>query len=154
MGKIGFQGKFGFSPDFWNNLEKIVSAPQVAERLAQALEKKKALEWYDIREYDLSEARDNERITNFPSEGDCLLVLEITEGATAHSELNTEFSLADNRKFRHKFDVLYLSNTEQDGATLKLLFGKGDWDVEKHYSDQQISAINADMVDGFHARRY
>lgn len=155
--KFDASGEITFYQKFWEDIKQITSAPEVAKRLADAVRKKKRLDWYDIRDYDLSEARDNERITNFPREGDCLLVLFITEGATASIRFKTEqdsaFSLADNRKFRHTFDVLYLSNSAQADSTLKLLFGRGDWEVERHHLEEEISSIDADMVDGFHARR-
>ncbi|GAJ03974.1 unnamed protein product, partial [marine sediment metagenome] len=41
------------------------------------------------------------------------------------------FDLTVYRKLTHSFESVYLTNEAQAGKTLRLLFGKGNWDVEQ-----------------------
>lgn len=142
-GKIDAKGKFELTRSFWKRLGDAFALPQVSRRLTQAAEKKKVLDWYSIRDYPLDTARDDEFITDFPSRGgDCILVLSISEGASAQIKFDSpnadSFELSEYRRLRHNFSNLYLTNIAQSGATLKLLFGKGDWRVERHHPEEEV----------------
>lgn len=142
-GKIDAEGKFELTCPFWKKLGNAFAAPKVSRRLAKAAEKKKRLDWYDIRDFPLDTERKDEFITDFPRRGgDCILVLSISEGATAQikfDNVNSDpFELSEYRKLRHNFSNLYLTNIAQSGATLKLLFGKGDWRVERHHPEEEV----------------
>lgn len=157
-GKIDGKGELELYRSFWDRLKEAVSAPEVSRRLVKAVGKKKRLDWYSIRNYDLSEKRDDELITDFPRNGDIVLVLECenqTEGETFikfNSPNSDAFDLAKYRKLRHNFSNLYLTNkATEDKKTLYLLFARGDWDIERHHPEEEIMAINADTVDSIHA---
>lgn len=155
-GKIDAEGKFELTRPFWKRLGGAFASPKLSRKLARAAQKKRRLDWYDIRDFPLDTERKDEFITGFPRRGgDCILILSITEGATAQikfDSLNAQaFELSGSRRFRHNFSNLYMTNAAQSGATLKLLFGKGDWEVVRHHPEEKIVAINADTVDGLHA---
>jgi len=160
-GKIDAKGEIELYRPFWERLKEVVSAPEASRRLVEAVGKKRKLDWYDIRDYDLGVERKDEFITDFPRDGDIVLVLECenqTEGQTFikfNSPNADAFDLAKYRKLRHNFSNLYLTNKKtEDKKTLYLLLGRGDWEVERHHPEEEIMAINADTVDYIHARRY
>lgn len=159
-GKIDAKGKLELYRPFWDRLKEAVSTPEVSRRLTEAVGKKKRLDWYDIRDYDLGVEREDELITDFPRDGDIVLVIECenqTEGETFikfDSPNSDAFDLVKYRKLRHNFSNLFLINVDSPGHTLYLLLGRGDWDVERHHPEEEIMAINADTVDYIHARRY
>lgn len=132
-GKIDAKGKLELYRPFWERLKELASAPEVSRRLSEALGKRKALGWYDIRDYDLSIAREDEVIRDFPSGGDCLLIISITSGATVSLKFDSPnsdaFDLTEYRRIRHSFDFLYLTNSALSGAAARLLFAKGDFDL-------------------------
>ena len=118
------------------------------------------MDWYQINEYDLGEARTNHKISDFPEHGDCILILE-NENETLtktylrfNSPTQIRFDLYKHNKLRHYFHTLYLSNEASAGDTLRLLIGKGVWKLERHNPQGQTASINADTVDYFHARSH
>lgn len=156
-GKIDAKGEFELYRSFWAKLKEVVSAPEVSRRLVEAVGKKRRLDWYSIRDYDLGVKREDELVTDFPRDGDIVLVIECenqTEGQTFikfNSPNSDAFDLAKYRKLRHNFSNLYLTNAASPGHTLYLLLGRGDWDIERHHPEEEIMAINADTVDSIHA---
>lgn len=126
-GKLGIKGEIYFNQNFWRKFEKLAE-----EKLSSLLEREE-LGWRWIRTYHLDEARTNERISGFPENGDCILVLSLDGSATI--KLNTPsgfaFDLETYERIRHPFEDLYLTNTAQVGKTLELLIGKGGWGKER-----------------------
>lgn len=159
-GKIDAKGELELYRPFWAKLREALSVPEVSRRLTEAVGKKKRLDWYSIRNYDLGVERKDELITDFPREGDIVLVLECenqTEGETFikfNSRNSDAFDLAKYRKLRHNFSNLYLTNVASPGHTLHLLLGRGDWEIVRHNPEEEIMAINADTVDYIDARRH
>lgn len=139
-GKIDAKGEIELYPRFWKELKE--SAFKSFRVLTETLGKKEVLGWYSIRGYPLGTAREDELVTDFPRDGDCLLILSISDGATAGIKFDSPISdsseLSDYRKIRHNFSNLYLTNIAQAGKSLTLLIGKGDWEVERHYPEEEI----------------
>lgn len=117
-------------------------------------------DWYQIKQYDLGVERTNHKITDFPDEGNCIVVLENQNATLAqtyirfNSQSAHPFDLYKRRKLRHKFKTLYLTNSASSDNDLRLLIGKGKWDVERQYPRSEISSVNADTVDYIHARSH
>lgn len=115
------------------------------------------MDWYQIKTYDLGEARTHHKISDFPEHGDCIVVLENENETLAktyirfNSPTAIRFDLYKHNKLRHYFHTLYLDNEASSGK-LRLLIGKGNWRLERHYPQEQTASINADTVDYFHAR--
>ncbi len=117
-------------------------------------------DWYQIKEYKLDNARTNFKITDFPEDGDCILVL-LNEDETLsetyirfNSPTAHQFDIYKYRRLRYKVHTLWLTNVASAGNKIRLLIGKGDWDVERVNPQDEMSAVNADTVDNLHARRY
>lgn len=150
-GRIEAEGEFTLYESFWKRLEEILQGilspllgpaekPASLEELISAVEEIKelmndirGLEWYDIRNYDLSDARSDERVDDLPGDGNLLIPLTLTGTVQVKfdSPTATSFELSEYEPLKLKFDVLYLSNAAQAGKTLKLLIGKGDWELKK-----------------------
>lgn len=98
------------------------------------------LYWCDVRDYELDKARRNELVSDFPSEGDVTLIISITgEAEVKFDSPNADsFDLTGYRKMRHRFSNLYLTNEAQAGKTLRLLFGRGDFDLSLAIETKRI----------------
>jgi len=157
QGKIDAKGKVELYQRFWAKIKELVAAPEVSERLVKAVGKKKRRDWHSRRRYDLGIARTDELITDFPSDGDCLLVEECENRTESETFIKFDsrgantFDLAKYRKIRHNFSNLYLTNVASPGHTLYLLFARGDWDLERHNPQEEVYTVNADTVDSLHA---
>lgn len=146
--KIPYEVELYLYEKFWKKLEETLFNPKIFEKLTKLYQEVKELGWYDIREYDLSIERDNEFISGFPSEGDIIIVLYMDGLATIRidSEAGEPLDLEENDRLRYKFTNLWLSNTSQSGKKLKLLFGKGDFDLEKRVKDYAIGEGETEMT--------
>lgn len=98
------------------------------------------LYWCDVRDYELDKARTDELVSDFPSEGDVTLIISITgEAEVKFDSPNADsFDLTSYRKMRHRFSNLYLTNEAQAGKTLRLLFGRGDFDLSLAIETKRI----------------
>lgn len=143
-GKVKAEGEFFFYDKFWKEIEKVGEVT-----LRKILEKREELGWHQFREYELDKARTNERITDFPEDGDCILVLYIDGSAEIKLNQATAdaFDLTIIKRIRHHFEDLYLTNTAQSGLKLKLLIGKGDWQIEETYPQIDLTgSIRNDLL--------
>lgn len=132
-GEIKAKGELYLYPSFWEKVQES-AADIFIQRAVEALKPLPELEWYSIRDYPLSEARIEFRIDDFPAGGgDVLLILVRTGTASVKfdSPNADSYDLATYRKMRHSYESVYLTNKAQAGKTLRLLFGKGDWDLEQ-----------------------
>ena len=102
------------------------------------------MDWYQIKRYDLGEARTDYQIKDFPQNGDCIVVLENENTELDKTYLKFDsptayaFDLYEHKKLRHKFNILYLTNVVASDKKLKLLIGKGDWEITRHYPQEEI----------------
>ena len=141
--KIDAEGKIHFEPSFFEDLgetyreaiERDVVKP--FEEAIKQLQEPEPLGWYDIRDFLLDKAREDELITDFPGEGDMVQVLEISEGAVVSIKFDSrnsdpfDLSLDGYEEIKHAYTDLYLSNDAQAGGTIKILFARGDWEFKK-----------------------
>lgn len=101
--------------------------------------------WHQIEEFDLREARTNYQIKDFSQDGDCIVVLENENTELDKTYLKFDspaahaFDLYEHKKLRQKFNILYLTNIVASGKRLKLLIGKGDWEITRHYPQEEIA---------------
>lgn len=118
-GIVQAEGEFTLYDRFWSRLSDIFTVS--------------ALEWYIIRKYGLETARNNEKISGFPAEGNILIPITLDGTAQIRFETPTahSFELSEYQPLKLKFTELHLTNTAQAGKTLKLLIGKGDWELIK-----------------------
>lgn len=132
-GKIEAEGEFSFSNQFWEKLEKTFSESPMFDDLEKILQEPEPLDWYSIRDFDLSTARNNERITDFSGEGDIVLVISYTGKAEIKfdSPNADSFDLETYKEIKHTYTDIFLSNEAQSEATIKVLFGRGDWGFTK-----------------------
>lgn len=142
-GKIEAEGEIRFTERFWKDLEDTISQSPLLDELMKALQEPEPLDWYDIRNYELSEARNDFRIDDFPDEGDILLVISCTGNASIklNSRNVDSFDLTEYRRIKHSYTEIYLTNTAQAGARLKLLFGRGDWELEETTPTVDLSGL-------------
>jgi len=133
-GKIEAGGELYLSQRFWEELNEIYSQSleKAVQPLIEAAQEPERLDWYDIRDYELSEERKDFRINDFPGEGDIVFVISYTGKAEIKfdSPNADTFDLETYKKLKHRYTELFLSNTKQEeGAKIKLLFGRGDWEL-------------------------
>lgn len=157
VGKVSAEGEIYFTPKFFEGfggLIKDIILEQVVGPLEELLPEPTPLYWHDIREYKLDSARKNERIDDFPDEGDVIYVISISEGASVGIKFDSpnadsfNLSLDGYKKIRHSYTDIFLTNDAQSGATIKILFGRGDWDfVEKILEMDIQGTIRNDYLD-------
>jgi|GEM_PF-4052169 len=140
-GKIDAKGEFQVSDSFWKKLEEHIDESPLFDELEKTLKEPEPLSWYDIRDYDLSKARNDEPVTDFPGDGDIVLVISYTGKAEIKfdSPNSDAFDLETYRKIKHTYSSIYLSNTAQSGATIKILFGRGNWDLTETIPEIDLS---------------
>ncbi|GAI15236.1 unnamed protein product, partial [marine sediment metagenome] len=144
-GKIEAEGELYLSERFWKDLNEIYSESleKAVQPLVEAAQEPTPLDWYDIRDYDLSEGRKNFRIDDFPGEGDIVFIISYSGKAEIKfdSPNADSFDLETYKKLKHRYTELFLSNTKQEDASIKLLFGRGDWDLKETVPEIDIAGI-------------
>lgn len=146
-GKIEAEGEFSLTDRFWKESHEIYrqALEEAVQPLIEALKEPEPLDWYDIRDYDLSEERKDFRINDFPTEGDIVFVISTTGTASVKFDSPNadpfDLSLAAFKKIKHRYSELYLTNEAQSGETLKILFGRGDWDFVEKIPEMDIQGI-------------
>ncbi len=136
-GILKAEGEFTLYPNFWQKLgeefRNALSTPALLKILNSTLTKIGDLDWYDVRDYKLDTARTDEKITEFSQEGNILI--PITLDGTAQIKFKStsghSFELSEYDPLKLKFDTLFLTHTAQSGKTLRLLIGKGEWELPK-----------------------
>lgn len=126
-GILKAKGEFTLYDIFWKRLR------EEFEHALSILGQVGGLEWYDVRRYELDNARTNKKVSEFPAEGNILI--PITLDGTAQIKFNSpsehSFELSEYEPLKLKFNILFLTHSAQSGKTLKLLIGKGDWELPK-----------------------
>ena len=152
-GKIEAGGELYLTERFWKDLNEIYSQSleKAVQPLIEAAQEPERLDWYDIRDYDLSEERKDFRINDFPREGDIVFVISYTGKVEIKfdSPNADSFDLETYKKLKHRYTELFLSNTEQEeGAKIKLLFGRGDWELTETIPEIDIAGtVRNDYLD-------
>lgn len=133
-GKIGVEGEIYLNDSFWDKFDEMIK---------KAAQEREALGWKHENEYKLDNARIDEKISGFPEDGDCIVVLSLDGSAEIKLDSPTAdaFDLEVVRRIRQPFEDLYLSNTAQAGKTLNLLIGKGDWELEETTPTVELSGL-------------
>lgn len=147
-GKLKTEGEIELYEKFWQRLQKTISESPLFEKFLEKLKDTSPLYWQDVRKYDLSKARSDELIEGFPSDGDVINVISISDGATCYIKFNSDgapsFDLSEYKKIRHTYTRVYLSNDAQEGKEIKIQFGRGDYEIREKKPTVNLSGLLSD----------
>lgn len=133
-GKLGVEGEFTLYERFWTRLQNLL-ATDLSKKLGVILEKE--LDWYEFKDFDLVDARQDNEVKNFPAGGNILIPITLTGTAQVAFDRPTShsFELSQYEPLRLRFTKFYLSNSAQAGKTLRLLVGNGDFELDKKVTE-------------------